>query len=87
MPAKNAAQPSPALVIHIDSLAPGAFLRLPAVMAVCGLKRSTIYDQINLGRFPSPLKLTAHAAGWRVGDIRAWLDSPTAWRPSPRVVA
>ena len=35
-----------------SSLPPEAFLRLPEVVALVGLKRSTIYEQIQLGKFP-----------------------------------
>ena len=64
----------------IDELPDDAFLRLPAVMALSGLKRSTIYDQIKLGRFPAPEKLTAHASGWRAWRLRRWLEAPSSWR-------
>jgi prophage regulatory protein len=63
----------------LDAMPPDAFLRLPGVMMTVGLGRSTLYDRIKLGRFPAPEKLTAHASGWRVRDIRAWLESPTGW--------
>ncbi len=66
--------------VPFDDLPANGFLRLPAVMVVASLKRSTIYDLIQRGRFPTPEKLTAHASGWRVRDVRAWLKNPTAWR-------
>ena len=59
-----------------------AFVRLPVVTAVTALSRSTIYDDVARGRFPQQHKLTRHAAGWRVGDIRAWLRDPTGWKPA-----
>ena len=65
-----------------DELPEAALLRLPQVQAVVGIKRSTIYALIQAGRFPVQKKLTQSAAGWRVGDIRKWLDDPTAWRDS-----
>lgn len=70
----------------LDALPPDAFVRVPEVMRLCGLGRSTIYEQVKLGRFPAPVKLTAHAAGWRAGALRAWLDNPTGWRVDRRVV-
>ena len=63
-----------------SSLPPEAFLRLPEVVALVGLKRSTIYEQIQLGKFPPPEKLTLHASGWRVGHVMKWLDCPGEWR-------
>ena len=63
-------------------LPPDAFLRLPDVISIVSLKRSTIYELVQRGKFPAPEKLTAHASGWRVGAIRAWLQQPTGWRPA-----
>lgn len=66
--------------VQFDDLPPDSFLRLPAVMAVAGLKRSTIYELIKKRRFPAPEKLTAHASGWRVHEVKAWLKAPALWR-------
>ena len=63
----------------IDDLPSEAILRLPEVMALVGLSRSSIYDLMARRRFPSPLKLTASAAGWRVGAVRQWLADPEGW--------
>ena len=49
--------------------------RLPEVIAICGLSRSTIYEMIGRGEFPAPVKLGARAVGWRRSDIEAWLAS------------
>lgn len=61
------------------SLPPEAFLRLPDVLALVGLSRASVYAKDVEHQFPSPIKLTAHASGWRMGDIRAWLADPTGW--------
>ena len=67
--------------IHRDyEKLPGeAVLRLPEVLGLVGLSRASVYAKVAERRFPSPIKLTAHASGWRVGDIRAWLADPTGW--------
>lgn len=57
-----------------------AFVRLPVVKALTARGKSTIYDEIASGRFPKQIKLTRHAVGWRVGDIRAWLRDPLGWK-------
>jgi prophage regulatory protein len=59
-----------------------AILRLPQVKALVGLSRSTIYDNVAAGCFPKQIKLTSHAAGWRVRDIRKYLANPTGWKPA-----
>lgn len=65
-----------------EALPPTAFIRLRGVLAVCGISRSTLYELIARGRFPRQEKLTTHAAGWRVQDVRAWLKSPADWSAS-----
>jgi prophage regulatory protein len=67
--------------IHRDfsKLPSEAVLRLPDVIALVGLSRASIYAKMTERRFPSQIKLTAHASGWRLGDVRAWLANPTGW--------
>jgi len=64
---------------EVASLPPEAFVRLPQVIALVGLKRASIYAKIAKGSFPAPHKLTAHASGWRIGDVRNWLANPRGW--------
>ena len=63
----------------ISKLPVEAFLRLPDVIALVGLSRASIYAKVAENRFPASIKLTQHASGWRMGDIRAWLADPTGW--------
>lgn len=50
-------------------------VRLPAVLSLVGLSRSTVYSLIKNNAFPKPVKLSARAVGWRQPDIEAWLQS------------
>ena len=50
-------------------------LRLPAVMDVTGLGRTTVYEQMATGRFPRPIKLGERAVGWLEADIQNWLET------------
>ena len=59
-----------------------AIVRLPQVKAMTGLSRSTIYENVAAGRFPKQQKLTRHAVGWRLGDIRAFVRDPLNWKPA-----
>ncbi len=52
-------------------------VRLPMVMRMTGLGRSTIYRMVAARNFPSPVRLGARAVAWRQSDIDA-----CAWRPS-----
>lgn len=56
---------------------PSAILRLPEVMRLTGLGRSTIYRLLAAGQFPSPVQLSVRAVGWRRSDVDHW----TAERP------
>ena len=62
-----------------------AVIRLPAVMARCGLKKTSIYLGIREGTFPAPVALGARAVAWRECDIEAWLAARLpAHRPGRR---
>ncbi|MDE0652255.1 MAG: AlpA family transcriptional regulator [bacterium] len=52
--------------------------RLPEVVAICGISRSTIYEMIHRDEFPAQVRLGARAVGWRRSDIEAWLASRPA---------
>lgn len=48
-------------------------LRFPAVIAMTGIPRSSLYRYIKLGHFPPSTKLGPRAVGWLESDIHAWL--------------
>lgn len=52
-----------------------AILRLPAVKALVGLSRSTIYQRAAAGTFPRPVVLGPKSVGWRAADVEAWLEA------------
>ena len=49
--------------------------RLPVVMAVTGLCRSSLYNALATNDFPEPVRLGKRAIGWREGDLSAWVAS------------
>lgn len=53
-------------------------MRLPAVLAVSGLGRSTVYEQMSRGEFPQPVKLGARAVAWPESAIAEWLANRPA---------
>lgn len=55
-------------------------LRLPQVLDMTGVSRSTIYLSIAAGRFPPPVALGERARGWIASEIDAWLDARVAER-------
>jgi len=48
-------------------------LRLPAVLAITGLSKSTIYVRIFEGTFPQSQILGPRTVGWLESDINAWI--------------
>ncbi|MFL9989332.1 helix-turn-helix transcriptional regulator [Paraburkholderia sediminicola] len=61
----------------------GAILRRGQVEHEVGLKRSTIYQRIQNGTFPRPIRLGVRAVGWRASDIERFLDDPAGYRARP----
>lgn len=49
--------------------------RLPAVISLVGLSRSSIYRLMDDGAFPVPVKLGQRAVAWRAADVHAWVES------------
>ena len=50
-------------------------LRLPTVMALTGLARSTVYFKIAEETFPPPIKLSKRASGWLESEVSDWIES------------
>ena len=50
-------------------------LRRPAVEAITGLSRSTIYLKIDRREFPRPIPLGLRAVGWLSEEVEQWLQS------------
>ena len=48
-------------------------MRLPEVLAVTGLSKSTVYSMAKAGQFPNPVKLGARAVAWPSHLVQQWL--------------
>ena len=51
-----------------------AILRLPKVKDLTGLGKTTIYALMAQGKFPQRVILSPRTVGWRLRDIRSWLE-------------
>ena len=49
-------------------------IRLAEVKSKTGLSRSSIYERLKDGSFPSPIKITNHAVGWIEQEIDDWIS-------------
>lgn len=50
------------------------FVRLPAVLNVIPVSKSSWWAGIKTGIYPQPVKLGKRTTAWRVEDIRALID-------------
>ena len=56
---------------HDATLPPEGFVRLPIILKILGIGKSSFWNGIREGRFPAPVKLGPRTSVWRVEDIRA----------------
>ena len=61
-------------VAHASTLPP-VFLRMPTVIRLTGLGRSTIYRLIAEDKFPCPVRLGLRAVAWRRSDLDHWSEA------------
>ena len=52
-----------------------SLLRLPMVLRMTGLGRSTVYRLIAKNEFPGPVRLGARAVAWRQADLDVWIEA------------
>lgn len=62
---------------HADELQ-RFLVRLPIVVKLTGLGRSTIYRWIAEGTFPAPVRLGRRVVAWRWSDLDHWTQSRSA---------
>ena len=55
-------------------------MRRRDVESVTGLSRSTIYQNMQDGTFPKPIRLGAKAVGWLESEVIDWIEARTAER-------
>lgn len=68
---RNPSEPAPRRAEAVTPM----FLRMPTVMRMTGLGRSTIYRLIADRKFPSPVRLGPRAVAWRSSDLDEWSEA------------
>lgn len=65
--------------INLHTTVP-ALLRLPAVLALVGVSKATLYRWANAGMFPQPRALTPtrSTVAWSAVEVHAWIASKLA---------
>jgi len=66
--------PAPIVEPPVTLLAAGGLLRLPQVLQLIPISRSTWWAGVRSGRYPQPMKLGERATAWRADDIRALVE-------------
>lgn len=56
------------------------FLRRSEVQSVCGLPTSTLYELMERGQFPRPIKISARTVAWLEDDVARWQQARIAER-------
>ncbi len=56
------------------SLPDSGYIRLPDVLKVFPVSKSTFWAGIKTGKYPAGVKLSERVTAWRVEDIRALIE-------------
>ncbi|WP_426209806.1 helix-turn-helix transcriptional regulator [Massilia sp. TWP1-3-3] len=51
------------------------FIRMKEVLAICGKSRSSVYEAMQKGEFPRPVKLGGRSSGWVKSEIEQWAQA------------
>jgi prophage regulatory protein len=54
------------------------FVRLPQILRVYPVCKSTWWAMVKSGKAPQPVKLGPRATAWRVSDIRALIEATSS---------
>lgn len=61
---------------NINDLNIDPVLRFPEVLALTGARsRQTIYNWIEKGTFPKPIKIGPNSIGWLKSELELWRDN------------
>lgn len=55
-------------------------IRLPAVLQLTGLSRSTLYELDKAGAFPGKVRLSSRSVGWVEEEVRSFIRDRIAAR-------
>ena len=58
------------MITDYETQCGGGYMRLPQVLRLIPVSKSTWFRGIKAGRYPAPVKIGVRASGWRVADIQ-----------------
>ena len=60
-------------------------VKIDAVLEVCAISRSSLYEMISRGEFPAPVRVGVRAVAWRQAEVLEWIESrPQVTNTGPR---
>lgn len=59
----------------IDNYNFDPLLAAPKVLALVGIGKSLLYEEVRNGRFPKPVSISKGRVGWRASEIDAWIKN------------
>ena len=63
---------------HSSIIPDSGFVRLPQILAVIPIGKSTWWAGVASGRFPSGIKLSSRTTAWKAKDIHDLIDKLSA---------
>ena len=60
--------------LHAAQIA-DALLRLPTVVALTALSKTSLYGMVSRNEFPQPIRRGNRCTRWRSADVTAWLQA------------
>lgn len=62
----------------VPGVSPLRLLRLPEVLNLTGLSRTTLYRLAANGEFPEPRRIAARAVAWPSSEVEQWIAARVA---------
>ncbi len=62
----------------MNQATPSRLVRLPEVMGLVALGKTSVYLAIRQGSFPAPVHIASRAVAWREADILKWIETRQA---------
>ena len=61
-------------LVIVDPIEANRLVRLPEVIRLSGMSRSTIYKHMEEGTFPKPKRVGVKMIAWKMSDLINWID-------------
>jgi predicted DNA-binding transcriptional regulator AlpA len=68
----------------LSNISENALLRLPQVLTLIPISRSSWWAGVKTGRYPQPVKLGPRTTAWRAADIAALLETISGKKESEK---